>query len=47
MNDFINVFEDRVWIVNDEWLAQDRGLFFSREDAELFKDLLASRREQS
>ena len=30
------IYEETVWIVNDEWKAQDVGTFMYKEDAEAF-----------
>ena len=43
--DYVKIYEEQVWIVNDEWEAADRGLFFNREDAEVFRDLIVRSRE--
>lgn len=32
----VEIFEETMWIVHDPWLAQDVGVFTSKEAAEMF-----------
>jgi hypothetical protein len=35
-NEPVEIFEETMWIVHDPWLAQDVGVFTTKEAAELF-----------
>jgi len=39
----VKIYEETVFVVNDEMTAQDVGWFFSRLDAEAFRDMLDAR----
>lgn len=38
-NEPVEIFEEVAWVVHDPWIAQDVGVFSSKDAAEMFAKL--------